>query len=418
LDWIVADLVADAYRRSSLTRNVIDRAGVPAHQVRGVGDLNRLPVTTRREYFADSRLGLRMGTRVDRCHRVRTTGTTGSPLVVYMNRLEFLYRQLQVFRGMRSGVRLTVPLTISSVGVNVPRAQAARSNPLERVGLARVRKIPRSLSSEEQARRLVDQPAQILTGAPSSLELVAEAMQRLDLRLPSPPSVVSPRGEMLRWEARALLAETFGCPVVDQYNCEEIGNIAWECPAETGVYHVNTDACVLETVDDEGAPVPAGVEGRVVVTNLFNRTMPFIRYDLGDRAVFRETPRDRCACGHRGPTLAALLGRLDDFILLSSGERVSPRTIVGCVYRGSQRDVAEPSYFVRRFRVIQDEPNAIRVLVVPAEDAPADLDARIRLECQALESGLRVDVERVGEIPGEPTDKARVVLSNLSDGAS
>ena len=68
-------------------------------------------------------------------------------------------------------------------------------------------------------------------------------MQRLGLELPATPRVISPRGEMLRREARALLEETFGCRVVDQYNCEEIGNMAWD-GASNGVTP-NT-----ETVDD------------------------------------------------------------------------------------------------------------------------------------------------------------------------
>jgi len=392
----------------------MSRAGIRPQQFRGLEDLGRLPVTTRSDYFADSQLGLRNGTRVDRCHRVRTTGTTGTPLLVHMNHLEFLYRQFQVFRGMTSGIRLTFPFSIAAVGVNVLRARSATASPLERAGLVRVHKIPRTLSTEDQARRLAVRPAQIISGAPSSLELVAEAIRKLDLKLQEQPRVISPRGEMLRPEARALLEETFGCSVIDQYNCEEIGNMAWECPSEHGVFHINTDACVLEVVDDEGSPVPAGVEGAVVVTNLFNRTMPFIRYELGDRAILQETSSEGCACGHRGATLAALSGRYDDFIVLSSGERMSPRTMVGCIYRGAQRDERQPSYFIRRFRAIQEEPGAIRVLVVPTEDAPADLDARIRSECRNLESGLRVDVDRVKEIPIDLSGKTRVVQSNLT----
>ena len=59
--------------------------------------------------------------------------------------------------------------------------------------------------------------------------------------------------------------------------------MAWECPRCEG-YHINADWIIVELLEN-GVPVPPGEEGDVVITNLHNHGMPFIRYAQGDRAV-------------------------------------------------------------------------------------------------------------------------------------
>lgn len=127
----------------------------------------------------------------------------------------------------------------------------------------------------------------------------------------------------------------FGCRLAEICNCEEVGNVAWECPRTAGVMHVNSDACVLEIVDEDGRPARSGEGGRVIVTNLFNRTMPFIRYELGDRAAL--LPSKRCECGYDGPSMTLVAGRSGDFIRPPSGRRVSLRTIHSLIGAAVQR---------------------------------------------------------------------------------
>jgi phenylacetate-coenzyme A ligase PaaK-like adenylate-forming protein len=89
-----------------------------------------------------------------------------------------------------------------------------------------------------------------------------------------------------------------GIPVHSTYSCEEVGPIAFECEATPGHYHVATSNVVVEIAGDlheiEGKKL-----GRVLVTHLHSYATPFIRYDLGDLALLKET----CPCGHDGPTI-------------------------------------------------------------------------------------------------------------------
>ena len=96
-----------------------------------------------------------------------------------------------------------------------------------------------------------------------------------------------------------------GIPVRSTYSCEEVGPIAFECEATPGHYHVATSNVVVEIAGDlheiEGKKL-----GRVLVTHLHSYATPFIRYDLGDLALLKET----CPCGHDGPTIHSLYGRV------------------------------------------------------------------------------------------------------------
>ncbi|MEE8170940.1 MAG: AMP-binding protein, partial [Phycisphaerae bacterium] len=105
----------------------------------------------------------------------------------------------------------------------------------------------------------------------------------------------------------AILSQGFGCPVLNEYGCTELGSLAHRCPA--GTLHLNSEHAIVELVDDEGHPVPAGIPGRVVVTTLHNRCMPLIRYVVGDIAVRAAKP---CSCGRQPgyPGLDWVEGRL------------------------------------------------------------------------------------------------------------
>lgn len=400
VDRAVRSLVRDAYRRVPLFHARLDDAGFQPDRICTAKDLRMLPITTREAYLSGSRSQiLRAGTNPDRCHRARTSGTTGTPLIVHLNRYEALFRRLLLFNALRKNAHLSVPLSVADIGVNTVKKEASRGDVTQSIGLVLVTGISRFLTPREQADRLLRTSPQVITGAPSCLELVAEELQRRSQTAAVRPKLVAPRGEVLQPLARALL--------------EEVGNIAWECPAQTGLFHINTAACIVEIVDAEGQAVSPGTEGSVVLTNLFNWTMPFIRYALGDRATLLEPVGSRCACGHEGPSMAALAGRADDFITLPSGDRVSPRTVIGLICSASRRSDDKTAYHVRRYRVDQDSLDHVRVRIVPEHPLSPDLGARIALALRGLSPDLRCDVEMVAELPPEDSAKFRIVTSHV-----
>ena len=91
-------------------------------------------------------------------------------------------------------------------------------------------------------------------------------------------------GECLSANDRRLIGGAIGAPVYDRYGLVEVaGYVAQECERHTGL-HVNGGLAFVEVLKDGEACGP-GEKGRLVVTNLHNYVMPFIRYDTGDLAT-------------------------------------------------------------------------------------------------------------------------------------
>jgi phenylacetate-CoA ligase len=121
--------------------------------------------------------------------------------------------------------------------------------------------------------------------------------------------------EMLFESDKILLEKTLGVPVINEYGASEVDLIAFE--NAQGEWLVNAETCLVEIVDEHGNVLPYGQEGRIIVTQLFNKAMPFIRYDVGDYGILdpRSTPQK--------PILQKLIGRTNDVIQLPSGKRAA-----------------------------------------------------------------------------------------------
>ena len=150
---------------------------------------------------------------------------------------------------------------------------------------------------------------QALGGYPSAILLLAreQATGRLHIK----PLFIIFVGENVPDRARRYIEEVFGCRSYEEYGSTENGVMAVQC--REGWLHYNADWYILEPVDTSYRPVPAGNRSdTVLVTNLANRLMPFIRYDQGDCILLKPEP---CACGSAYPAIR-VTGRTDDLLNL------------------------------------------------------------------------------------------------------
>ena len=159
---------------------------------------------------------------------------------------------------------------------------------------------------------------------PSFVRRLAEEQQAGRLRIA--PRQFCTAAETLTQDVRDLARETWGAAVLNAYGATEANLIGIGCPWAAGL-HVPEDLLVLEVVDENDRPVPPGVAGhKVLITTLFNRTMPFIRYELSDLVTVAEGP---CPCGRPHLRLASVQGRREDVLSLPArqGGRVSVHAI-------------------------------------------------------------------------------------------
>ena len=391
IDRAIQFMVQDAHRHVPYYRHAFSREGISPGAIRGCADLAFLPITTKEALLTSAEGGwLREGTDLSRCFRTSTSGTTGMVLTVRMTRPEMYYRRISLLLAMGKSLPLRLPLTLVDVGAPPVKRQADLA---QRLGLVRVAYVPLESSPADQIRVLRQLHPTILEGRPSLLKLLADEIQRRNIADIS-CDLIATTGEVLHHPVRELLQQAFSAKVRDYYNCDEVGNLAWECPENPGTMHVNTDTCVLEVVDEEGALVEPGCEGRVLVTSLYNRTMPFIRYAIGDRAVLQPPERDRCSCGHRGPSMRLLGGRDEDYLVFPGGKQVSPRIPYRMVW--DQLPVADCENrvhdVVRSFQLVQETHDRFVLRVAPGPKYEPGVWDGLEEKLRSLHPNLRLSV--------------------------
>ena len=174
-----------------------------------------------------------------------------------------------------------------------------------------------------------------------------------DSGLPAPEvrSVVTGAGELLGHQ-RALIREVFGTEPYSDYGSYEVFEIACECGAHEGM-HIAAEDLIVEIVDDAGVPVPPGVEGNILVTNLHNFAMPFIRYEIRDEGMMLE---GSCSCGRTLPRLGSLIGRKNMVLLSQSGRRIS----FGALFLDRLANLG-----MRRYQLVQETLESVVLRVIP-----------------------------------------------------
>jgi phenylacetate-CoA ligase len=386
------------------------RAEVRIDAIRGAADLPRLPVVRRDDLLTAGTQGfLRAGADVRALVCRHTTGTTGTPVNVYMTRTEALFRTLSLLDAYRRNVRIPPAFTLVDVG---PERKDHATRSVQRVGPVRIVRLFRSLPVSEHVALLRRTRPTLVEGRPSMLWQVARVLEVEGVTAIRPRLVIS-YAEALYPRVRELLERVFVCRVVDYYNCEEAGNLAWECPDRPELMHPNPATVCLEVVGPDGRPAGCGVEGSVVITNLFNATMPFVRYAMGDRAALVEP--GHCSCGFDGPAMRLVDGRDEDFFVLPDGREISPRVIYDVVNTalpagGFGGVLAEA---IRGFQIVQEERARIIVRVVPGPRYSADLWRDLDAHVRALHPTVRVEVVRVDALEPGPGGKFRQVTSRV-----
>jgi len=155
-----------------------------------------------------------------------------------------------------------------------------------------------------------------INGYTSSIVLFAKFLQQKNIVLkdvcPTLKCCVV-TSEMLFPEDKILLENQFGIPIINEYGASELDLIAFQNPK--GEWQVNAETLFVEILDAQGNPVPNGQEGRIVITSLYNKAHPFIRYDIGDLGILDEKST------LQKPILHKLIGRTNDIAVLPSGKK-------------------------------------------------------------------------------------------------
>jgi phenylacetate-CoA ligase len=304
-------------------------------------------------------------------------------------------------RSAWMGIRPSLPRQrLAMVWGASPTHMSRRGAAMLDVGVHRVLALGVTQPLPELVAKLNEFQPRHLSGYPSIMGPLADAQAAGSLRLDL--QTVTTNSEPLTSAARARIHEAFGVGPRDFYATTE-GLYGSECPE--GSMHLFDDTCIVENVDDEYRPVPPGEVGtRLLVTNLFNRTEPLIRFEVSDLVALEPEP---CPCGRTLLRVRSLEGRAED-VLRIGGVDVHPLEFALVT--------ADPD--VREFQVVQQgETLRLRVaLRQGSENAPDRLRARVGARLEEL--GVprpAVEVETVERLERSTAGKLRMVVAERRD---
>lgn len=199
----------------------------------------------------------------------------------------------------------------------------------------------------------------------------------------------------------ALISRAFGCPVFDRYSNMEMGIYA-QREWGGGGFRVNKSSYYVEVLrEGSDEPAPEGEAGRIVVTDLYNRAFPMIRYDTGDLGTMVRDPRGERALG-------CVWGRRVDSVYDASGALINPHGVTNGMW-GVEG--------VRQWQFAQTGPGEYEVRVLPDGEAAIDPDDIASRLGPVLGPAARINVRRVVGIPVLGSGKRKYIVNETGEGA-
>lgn len=391
-------IVKYAYETIPLYHEKLKNAGVRPEAIKTVEDLVKLPYTTKAEIhanFPDKVIAPQVD--INKCWTPRTSGSTGIPLtVVYDEAAE----DFEKATALRPNLCCGQGLFDKWIVLTSPHHIKDKKRWFQEFGLFNPISISMFSDFKEQISKIEQIKPDIIDGYSSAIYLLAQEVKKSHTDIN--PRIVFGTAEFLTEEMRDVINSVFGVEIFDQFGGVEMGRTAWECPEHAG-YHIDMDAVVMEFIKD-GEQVASGERGEIVYTNLYNYTMPIIRYRIEDVGI----PADeKCPCGRGLPLMKLVEGRKDSFIKTPNG-RIYPQMTFWSIMR-----MFSESDKIINFKVIQEKIDVIKIQIVPGRGFTQETINQLKSDIKnVLGEEVHIEVEPVDEIPRE-AGKVRSVVSKI-----
>ncbi|HVM60884.1 MAG TPA: hypothetical protein VMV72_08455 [Verrucomicrobiae bacterium] len=390
-------LLRDAAENVPYYQSLFQKLGATPDDFRDLSDLSRLPILEKHQVRENPEQFFHRYTDKSCLIEDHTSGSTGEPLRFFLTSEQKACEMAQSIRfwrwaGYRTGAR------IAAFRHYIPKRETDPLWHLDR----RTRTLFFSVYDMKPAnlRAYVEQfnryQPEFVRGYPSSIYIFAQFAASEGLRVHAPRSVLT-SSETLSPEMRSVIERVLQCSVYDWWGSNERVVTACQCERR-GLFHINGESGVLELVPLANGGSDAGQ--RMIGTGLVNHAMPLIRYDLGDLALPAVEP---CGCGRGLPCIAGILGRVNDTIITGE-QKYIPSVRFYTLFETYDK--------VRQFQVVQTEPNAVVVRLVPARafDGAETDELRGKL-ARFLGDSVQIDFEMVDHLAPEPSGKIRNVVS-------
>lgn len=375
-------------------------ATVPFYGKIATPDISFFPVVSKKEYRADfESFRSKDYLKEDELHKVFTSGSTGTPFMAYQDREKIRWHQagltlLNRRIGWQIGDQFMF-FRLWGVAHNEGKLSQIKSNmlPVDVMGFTDERK-------EETCQTIIRKKhLHLILGYASALTSLAEYIiqqeykpDELGIRL------VIADSENLSETAKKLIEQAFGCTVLNRYGNNENGILGITMPGDNRM-HINFPEYYVELLKlDSDEPVKIGECGRIVITDLYNKAFPFIRYDTGDLGIASEMYEQQCI------TLQQLVGRVSGSLRNTNGIMIG--------------ETAATAFFedmigLGRYQIAQTGKRKYQVRV---EKTERDLDEQIAIQAKkCFGSDADVEVLHIDKINQGRNGKYKITSYEVED---
>ena len=408
------DLLVEVRVNVPFYRDLYNRQAV--EEISSLRRLGDLPICDRKMTIKATGGLLNEKINLKKCKVGRTGGTTGPPLRLYRDQETRSFSLAAYYRfydwmGIEPGmpeVELWGSTEIRNQKLEIRNQKSPRTSYLvprtsipilKNLAINRINNF-RSYNAfsfnddylESVVKKLQRFQPRLIRGYLSAILLLADYIKRNNIR-GIQPIAVSSTSETLFPEYRRMIEEVFQASLFDQYGCGECNSIAFECKEHHGM-HIVMEHCILEADENDN----------LIVTNLDNRSQPFIRYKTGDSGTIDQAP---CACGYATPRLIALHGRANENIILKDHASVNGIFFANLMdeigFIGNQK--------MLRFQIVQNKVGEITFRAEVKKELPeGDL---MKLKDALTPFFNHVIITQHTFLDPGPSGKFRYLVSNL-----
>jgi phenylacetate-CoA ligase len=392
------NIIEYADRNVLYYKNLFKEKGVNVSELKGFNDLNKIPILNKRKIRDNYPDKITAQDTLKRAVHGITSGTTGEPLFFYKDKLAQPYSIASImFANELMGVKL---FDIHWNPRTVKKRPLKETLSLWLHGKYMYHIFDINKENLGEIIRQIDtiRPSYIESN-PTYTNKIARLFKQEGVYPKHKPKAVISSSEMLLKHIRMFIEHEFQSEVFDRYGHNEFSPaVGMECREHDG-FHLNPLLTLIEVVDEEGNQVDEGEEGRILITDLNNRVMPFIRYEVGDLG---EMGGYDCPCGISLPVLKSIKGRKQEVIVFPRNEFLKFGNVRGILIRNFYS-------YVYMFQFAQHTKTSASIKIVPTEKYTKGIDDRIKEEVLELlhrfEQGFELEVYVVDDIPPEESGK-------------
>ncbi|MFH2044625.1 MAG: hypothetical protein ABIK92_05725 [Pseudomonadota bacterium] len=370
--------------------------GVSFQTLKSMEELQKYPILTKDIFRSNCR-----NIRPDNMQKIRhrawhTGGTTGQP-VHYLRDMEqwTIAEAFHLWGWTQMGYVFGDPIGVIAGGSLIPERgklpahiRGLMHRKLFLYGVA----MDQSIASN-YCNQLRKHGSKYLYGYPSILYLFVKHLSDLGMSLPGIKAVVT-TAEMLQPQYRDKIESVLGCRVFNNLGCNDGGFESYECSRHDG-FHYNDLQSVLEVDSEERSG-----KGKLLITNLWNRSTPFIRYENGDIVELRD---QLCSCGCAFPLINSIQGRTADILTFANGRSLA----------GPALTLIFGTMEIDGWQIVQTDPDRLEVRICCQSEIKPDYINLIHTVLKRYLDDVQIIIKRVDKLETTKGGKWKPIWSEV-----